>query len=407
MRLVRLPNSPKWYVYFRDHESKRHTIAAFLDPHQSQRFAEQVEHLVALRSAGEPLDVPAIRWLKRLPERRRAQLAKIGLLSEGAKPINLAAELERYEQALIDKGVTPADAREAAARCRRTISSLGTKLVDELTPTAVQGYLAGRRRQGMSATTSNHYLKQLKAFANWLVREKRAKSNPLVSATKVTEVKDTQRAFSQAELERLLEVTCCGPVRFGMTGLERYWLYRFAAETGLRAGEIRRLRPSDFDWDTAAVLIRPKAGRLRPKARGLVRQPLRVDTARELKTFLVNPLANPPRSPPENPENAFKVPKRSAAMLAEDLADAGIPREDADGRVLVFHSLRHTFGTNLVLAGIDLATIQRLMRHASIQMTIDRYGHVPPEAAQAAVERLGALSMPAVTDPTPETASGA
>jgi integrase len=36
-----------------------------------------------------------------------------------------------------------------------------------------------------------------------------------------------------------------------------------------------------------------------------------------------------------------------------------------------FHDFRHTFATRLVLAGVDLATVSKLLGHSSIQMTCD------------------------------------
>jgi integrase len=59
---------------------------------------------------------------------------------------------------------------------------------------------------------------------------------------------------------------------------------------------------------------------------------------------------------------------------------AGIPR-------FTWHCLRHTFASRLVMAGVDLRTVQELMGHKTIQMTC-RYAHLGPQHRLAAVQRL-------------------
>jgi len=52
-----------------------------------------------------------------------------------------------------------------------------------------------------------------------------------------------------------------------------------------------------------------------------------------------------------------------------------------------FHDLRHTFATNLVMAGIDLVTVSQLMGHKDLTMT-KRYSHPTPEHKKRAIESL-------------------
>ena len=52
-----------------------------------------------------------------------------------------------------------------------------------------------------------------------------------------------------------------------------------------------------------------------------------------------------------------------------------------------WHCLRHTFASRLVMAGVDLRTVQELMGHKTIQMTC-RYTHLAPQHRLAAVQRL-------------------
>jgi integrase len=61
--------------------------------------------------------------------------------------------------------------------------------------------------------------------------------------------------------------------------------------------------------------------------------------------------------------------------------------EEAGIEEFTWHDLRHTFASRLVMAGVDLRTVQQLMGHKTIAMTI-RYSHLAPEHQLDAVERL-------------------
>ena len=62
-------------------------------------------------------------------------------------------------------------------------------------------------------------------------------------------------------------------------------------------------------------------------------------------------------------------------MIRRDLDEAGIPYRDDAGRVADFHSLRHTFITNLARGGVHPKVAQALARHSTITLTMDRYSH--------------------------------
>lgn len=51
------------------------------------------------------------------------------------------------------------------------------------------------------------------------------------------------------------------------------------------------------------------------------------------------------------------------------------------------HRFRHSFGSNLIRAGVNLKVVQTLMRHETIQMTLDIYAHILDTDAEKAIEK--------------------
>jgi len=57
-------------------------------------------------------------------------------------------------------------------------------------------------------------------------------------------------------------------------------------------------------------------------------------------------------------------------------------------RPISWHVLRHTFASHLVMRGVPLKTVQELMGHATIEMTM-RYAHLSPDVRRNAVQAAG------------------
>jgi hypothetical protein len=77
--------------------------------------------------------------------------------------------------------------------------------------------------------------------------------------------------------------------------------------------------------------------------------------------------------------------------------------DQAGLRKFRFHDLRHIFGSLLVQAGLSLAYVNEQMGHASIQVTVDTYGHLVPGENAAWINTLDSETSPATSAPQTHT----
>ena len=52
------------------------------------------------------------------------------------------------------------------------------------------------------------------------------------------------------------------------------------------------------------------------------------------------------------------------------------------------HALRHTYATRAIERGVQPKVLQKLLGHASIQTTMDKYVHVTDESMQKAIQQF-------------------
>lgn len=55
-----------------------------------------------------------------------------------------------------------------------------------------------------------------------------------------------------------------------------------------------------------------------------------------------------------------------------------------------FHDLRHTFASQMIMAGVDITTVSRLLGHKSLKMTL-RYSHLSPAHNVEALKKMDAF----------------
>ncbi len=78
--------------------------------------------------------------------------------------------------------------------------------------------------------------------------------------------------------------------------------------------------------------------------------------------------------------------QRRLKPILDKLFNQGIDAKDRKNRVVV-HTLRHTFASHLAINGTPIYTIQKLMNHKDIKMTL-RYAKLSPENGRDAIESL-------------------
>ncbi len=67
---------------------------------------------------------------------------------------------------------------------------------------------------------------------------------------------------------------------------------------------------------------------------------------------------------------------------------------DDDGCVCDFHSLRHSFISNLAAGGVHPKVAQQLARHSTITLTMDRYSHLGLIDMTAGLSALPTIATP-------------
>ncbi len=167
-------------------------------------------------------------------------------------------------------------------------------------------------------------------------------------------------------------------------------LILFAAYTGMRAGELEALRVGRVDLGRAAVDVMESLADVRGR---LMFGPTKTYSRRtvRLPSFLCDLLATHLTELPEDPEalvfaNESGGPMRHNLFYARHFKPAvraaGLPDR------LRFHDLRHTCAALLIAQGAHPRAIMERLGHSSIQVTIDRYGHLLPSLDQTLVDGL-------------------
>lgn len=352
----------RWYIEYVDEKGERRKERGFKDKTATEQLLRERE--------------------------REVELALVGIVNphkkHQARP--LSEHLSDFEAELRNREDTEDHIRLTVARIRTILDRSGFVFIPDISASVVNSVLGDLRKGGKSIATRNHYLRAFKMFTRWLVRDRRTGDDPvshLAMMDAETDRRRIRRPLSPEEFGRLLTSAREGPVIEGLSGQDRAILYVLASYTGYRRNEIGSVtrRSFDFEADPPTLKVRSTISKRRKEEE----IPLRRDVAEMIRRWIAGSKAHVGMDEPLFPVKD----KETAEMVRADLERAKIPYIDAEGLVADFHSLRGTFTTNLVLAGVSPKHTQDLARHSDINLTMNVYARLRKDRHLAeAVEKL-------------------
>jgi len=227
------------------------------------------------------------------------------------------------------------------------------KHIHEITTWQIEKFKV-KRRESLEAGSVNRELALIKHLFSKAVEWKKIKENPAKIVKRFKGETKRVRYLMPDEIQILLS-NCDGL----LWGLLRP-LVTVALHTGARQGELRGLKWNQVDFQIGVItLLDTKDGERRDiPMNETVRTTLE---ALERKSEFVFPCTN------GNGINHARI------HIAFHEALKGYKIEDFH-----FHDLRHTFASNLVMAGAELNDVRELLGHKTMEMTL-RYAHLSPK----------------------------
>ena len=197
-------------------------------------------------------------------------------------------------------------------------------------------------------------------------------TNPKTKARKPKMDNKRERFLSHKEAARLLEVLW----RRSVVTHDMALLSMFS---GLRASECRRLTWADIDLEHGQIFVKDTKNRFNRHAH----------VTAEIRAMLLRRYQGQSKAAKvllglEGGESYCTV----SGHFRRAVDELGFNKGVTDRRQkVVFHTLRHSFASWLVIMGKPLYTVSKLLGHKNIRWT-ERYAHLAPEAKKAAVDKL-------------------
>ena len=163
--------------------------------------------------------------------------------------------------------------------------------------------------------------------------------------------------------------------------------------TGIRIGEVCALLWKDISPEYDALSIRQTMQRIKSPSDEGSKTKVIIDTPKSLRSVRTIPIPTfiSPLLRSFDHDNqvyflgtddiAFVEPRTMQNHFAKIVATAKIP--DAN-----YHSLRHTFATRCIEAGVDVKSLSEILGHSSVNITLNRYVHSSFEQKREGMNKL-------------------
>ncbi len=329
---------------------------------------------------------------------------EVGLKSASRLGESLEDHLNRFEQAKSAAGKSDCHLTRTSQLIRSLASHCEWKTLADISADGIHEYAEHLKKDSQqSARTIGSVITAIRTFCRWLVRNGIMPSDPTATVDKPsvkTDRRIERRMLLPEEWKWLkLWLESSSEVRNGQSSQERLLMYELAIETGLRSSELRSLTKANLSLDGNDPHVRVKAAITKNAV--AAKQYISDGLAQKLSKAVARKL-------PGASVFAEMDRTRMAGVLRQDIDDArhlwlqtdeGRKEKDTDflkspnseGEVIDFHALRHTCGAWLVMQGVTLAEVQAIMRHSTIVLTVECYGHLAPDARSRSRNVLGSM----------------
>lgn len=298
---------------------------------------------------------------------RRKTDARMGIKMPEVRPRRAVLFSEIAEDALAYSKEHKASYPGDRSTVKKLLPVFGGTAIEEITPQMIKAYLD--KRDDLTKTTINRYRGTLSMIFQEAIRNGKAKANPARLVRLHREDNSRVRFITYAE-----EAVIRGIIRQRCAVHEPE--FTLALETGMRRGELYTLEWNRVDFERRQLLL------LKTK-NGTARVVVLTESAVSALEQLWN------RRNPDSPRvclTRYGEPMISPRAWFELVMDEAI-QKSASLKDVTWHIFRHTYISRLVMAGVDLRTVQELAGHKDIKMTT-RYAHLAPAHKLAAVDKL-------------------